>query len=523
MALPSVPQRLGRYGIIDRLAVGGMAEILLGRVTGPSGFERPVVIKRILPHMAHSPEFCAMFLDEAKLVARIRHPNVVQVHELAETDGELFLVMEYLEGESLSGILRRLVARGESMPHALAAYVIAEACGGLHAAHELKDSDGYPLDLVHRDVSPQNIFVLYAGGVRVLDFGIAKATDRSSVTVAGELKGKFQYMSPEQCLSKPLDRRSDIFSLGVVLFELSTNRRLFKRENELMTFKAICELPVVRPSEVVADYPAALERIVLKALARRAKDRYQTAAEMRRDLLAAARELGAGDEPAEAVAQLMRETFADRIEEKAEMLRRVSAGSLPTHIPMSDADADVEVPNVTEWASSKRLPGDLGTEEIVPRRRGLSRTVAVVAALSALAGAAYLVLAQRSGPSAPVDTIRKDAPPTAPRAAASMPPAATVTNPAEPREVVLSIVSHPSGAKVLVDGEKRGSTPLTLKVKPSSTPLELTTELPGFKRARKTVVPDQARSFELALEPLPRRQPGPASTAKKPTDDVPLF
>ncbi len=179
-----------------------------------------------------------MFVDEARIVAGIRHPNVVAVQELAHEGDELFLVMEYLEGESVGGVARRLVTRGESLRRSLAAFVIAEACAGLHAAHELVDDEGLPRDLVHRDVSPQNVFVTYSGQVKVLDFGVAKAANRNTQTEAGQVKGKFAYMSPEQCLGKPLDRRSDIFGLGIVLWELSTGRRLFKRGSEHLTFKA---------------------------------------------------------------------------------------------------------------------------------------------------------------------------------------------------------------------------------------------------------------------------------------------
>jgi serine/threonine-protein kinase len=506
-----------------------MAEILLSRLTGPSGFERPVVVKRILPHLAHSPEFSAMFLDEARLVARIRHPNVVQVHELGEAEGELFLVMEYLEGESVAGILRRFVAKGERVPYTLGAYAIAEACAGLHAAHESTDSEGLPLDLVHRDVSPQNVFVLYGGGVRLLDFGIAKASDRSSQTAAGELKGKFQYMSPEQCLCKPLDRRSDLFSLGVVLFELTTNRRLFKRDNELLTFKAICELPVPRPSQTIDDYPEVLEKVVLKALARRVDERYQTAAEMRRDLLAAAREMGAVDEPAEALSRLMHSAFQDRIDEKSEMLRRVGSGSSPTHIPENDADASVDVPDITEWVSSKRVSRSAEVSEAPPARRRTGRVLAVPVTLLAVGATAYFALGGL--PASPMTTGElTERTPTAPGAIASPPPRVsakppTTKQPPQVAKIVLSIASRPSGAAVFLDGEKRGNTPLSFDVMRSETARILKVEQPGFEPVEKSVVPDQARSFDLALLPVarksPRRERKPDEP--KPPDDVPLF
>src|SRR5262245_61887209 len=218
---PTVSERIGRYEVVGELAIGGMATILLGRLVGPRGFEHPVVIKRILPHLAKMPEFVDMFVDEARIVAGIRHPNVVQVTELGCEGDELFLVMEYLEGESVGGLLRRIWTQDGEIDRALAVYIVAEACAGLHAAHELTDEAGKLRGLVHRDISPQNMFVTYSGAVKVLDFGIAQAADRLTRTEAGQVKGKFAYMSPEQCLSQPLDRRSDVFALGVVLYELT--------------------------------------------------------------------------------------------------------------------------------------------------------------------------------------------------------------------------------------------------------------------------------------------------------------
>jgi len=516
------PERIGRYEVVGRLATGGMAEIFLARLTGPSGFERPVVVKRILPHLAHSPQFSAMFLDEARLVARIRHPNVVQVQELGEEGGELFLVMEYLEGESIGGVLRRFVVQGRSVPPALAAHVGAEACAGLHAAHELTDAEGYKLDLVHRDISPQNVFVLYSGGVRILDFGIAKAADRSTRTATGEIKGKFQYMSPEQCLGKPLDRRSDLFSLGVVLFELTTNRRLFKRANELLTFKAICEDPLPRPSELVPGYPPSLEKVLLKALARNPANRYETAAEMRRDLLGCMRELGATPEPAEELAELMRAAFADRISEKAELLRRVGAGSAPTRIPVNDADPSVELRDITEMASSVRS-NETG-ERPKARRRLLAPGLALFALLAAAAGWKF-GLARSTESSRPTPDPSAVAV-TAPLASATPPAAPPVAPAPAATSVELSVSTKPAGAKVLLDGKLEGATPLVLALPPSTSSVKLEVRRDGFETVEKQIQLDHAQSFDLTLTPLPRGGGRPRTSSKKPPtggEEVPLF
>jgi serine/threonine-protein kinase len=285
-----------------------------------------------------------MFLDEARILARIRHPNVVDVHELGHEEGELFLVMEYLEGESADGLLRRLATRGERLPHAIAAYLVAEAAAGLHAAHELGGARGAADELVHRDVSPQNIFVTYGGRVKVLDFGIALAADRITRTEAGQVKGKFEYMAPEQWEGEPLDRRTDIFALGVVLYELLTGHRLFKRNAQLATMRAICGADAPRPSSLDPSVPPEIDDVCLRALARDPDARYSSAADMRRALLRVTH--GAAGEPApeEVVERLMKRLFADRIEDKAVMLRRVREGSTVLSLPPADADPTVELP-----------------------------------------------------------------------------------------------------------------------------------------------------------------------------------
>jgi eukaryotic-like serine/threonine-protein kinase len=343
---------IGRYEVLGLLATGGMAEILLGRLSGPSGFQRPVVIKRILPHLLRLPEFRTMFLDEARIVALIHHENVVQVSDLGSDNDSLYLVMEYLQGESVGGLLRRLTSRQQRMPAWLAAHVVAEACAGLHSAHELTDASGNSLGLVHRDVSPQNVFVTYDGGVKLLDFGIAKVAGRSTRTATGQVKGKFQYMSPEQCKGEPLDRRSDVFALGAVLYELTTGTKPFKRATEHLTFLAICDEPVVWPSRVIEGYPKALEPIVLRALSRDRNKRYPTALEMRQDLIAALRELEPSADARLALAELMRREFSERIADKRELIRQLGRGDAPAHIPNAEVDEAVELPAVTEMGSA---------------------------------------------------------------------------------------------------------------------------------------------------------------------------
>lgn len=354
-----LPQTLGRYAVLGELARGGMAQILLAYISGPSGFRRPVVIKRILPHVARDPSFVRMMLDEARIVAGIRHPNVVHVEELTVADGELFFAMEYLEGESLAALVRRLQARREPLPQQLAIHIVCEACAGLHAAHQAVDELGNALEVVHRDVSPHNLFVTYDGHIKVLDFGVARAAHRLSQTDLGRVKGRLEYMSPEQCRGDPLDRRSDVFALGIVLYEITTGRSLFARPSPAETVRAIAE-PVIPPSRVAESYPRGLDAICLRALSLARDERFATMADMRRELSRLALELPSiGDNgPADALADLMRIVFADRIAEKQEMLALIRAGSTLARFPALEPDP----PHVD------RSGATIGTYEPSPRR-----------------------------------------------------------------------------------------------------------------------------------------------------------
>jgi serine/threonine-protein kinase len=387
------PRRLGRYEILGHLAEGGMAEIQLARLDGPMGFEQVVVLKRILPHL-RTQEFVDMFADEANIVAAIRHQNVVRVHELGREGDELYMVLEYLEGESAGSLLRRASVRDKRLSPRLAAHVVAEACAGLHAAHELVDDAGVSRGLVHRDVSPHNLFLTYDGGVKVLDFGIAKARHRHTETEAGQLKGKFAYMSPEQCYGKPLDRRSDVFSAGIVLYELSTGCRLFQRASDLETLKAVTEEPLTPPSRVVEGYPAELERIVMRALERKKNARQETAAELRRQLTAFVGSQSSERLPEEELSALMRELFHERIAEKKELLRRAKSGSDVTHVPRAEVDEAVEIPLLASdrTLAPTRATFSSGVSESKPKSR--ARALVVVAALIPTAAALTWLVSQ---------------------------------------------------------------------------------------------------------------------------------
>ncbi|MBN2799286.1 MAG: phosphate/phosphite/phosphonate ABC transporter substrate-binding protein [Deltaproteobacteria bacterium] len=282
------PIRLGRYDVIDRIAVGGMADIFLAVERGAHGFERRVVIKRILEHLSTQETFRQMFLQEARIAAQITHPNVVQIHELGEQGGLPYLVMEYMAGITLRELTRITEDAAIPIPTSVAVELVVQACAGAHAVHELADPHGKPYGLVHRDMTPHNLMVNREGWVKLLDFGIAKGHDSEDFTRTGMLKGKLAYMSPEQVQTLPLDRRSDVFALGVLLWELLAGERLFRRDTEIGTLRAILnhelrDLRAIRP-----HLPEPILLVMERALAQSPDDRWQSADAMRRALLGAA-------------------------------------------------------------------------------------------------------------------------------------------------------------------------------------------------------------------------------------------
>jgi serine/threonine-protein kinase len=270
-----------------------MATVYLGRISGAGGFQRFVAIKRLHPHLAREPEFIQMFLDEARLAARIHHPNVVPILEIGATDGGYYLVMEYVEGDTLARLVTHPGPEGRPVPVPVAGRIIVDMLTGLHAAHELADDDGHPLQIVHRDVSPQNVLVGVDGSSRLSDFGVARATSKLSVTQNGQLKGKLAYMAPEQARGiKDIDRRADVFAAGVVLWEALTGQRLFRGDGEADTFNKVLNEPIPLLRSALAEPPGALEGVLSRALHRDREQRYPTAAAFADDLERAVREVG---------------------------------------------------------------------------------------------------------------------------------------------------------------------------------------------------------------------------------------
>ncbi len=283
-AAPAGPVAFGRYTLLERLAVGGMAEVFRAKITSSHGFEKILVIKRILPHLAADPGFVSMFIDEAKLTAQLTHPKIVQILDFGEVNGQYFTALEFIDGFDALGLLRTAAQKRWRVPAQLAVFIVQEILEALDYAHNARDMDGKPMQIVHRDISPSNLFISKRGDVKLGDFGIAHAKRRESKTQVGTLKGKYGYMSPEQVVGRPIDARSDLFAVGVVLAELLTGRRLFSAPADLDVLLKVRDVHLDRLDKYGTDIPPALDRIVRRALRKDPAERPQTAAELREEL-----------------------------------------------------------------------------------------------------------------------------------------------------------------------------------------------------------------------------------------------
>jgi hypothetical protein len=384
----AAPRMLGRYRLCMELAQGGMGTVYLARSEGPGGFEKLVALKSIHPHMAKDQKFVAMFLDEARIAARIHHPNVCSVIDFGEAGGTYFLTMPYLMGESLGTVVRALRKSSDAELRQKGMYIfarlIADACEGLHAAHELRDERGEALNVVHRDVSPQNLFVGLDGHLAVLDFGVASARHRLYSTATGEVKGKFAYICPEQLESRSIDRRADVWSLGVVLWECIALERLFSRDDMGSTVRAVISEAIPSLRDKRPDAPIGLEEIVFKALARDQERRYPTAREMGRDLVAflgeSSRAIGAAD-----VSEWLERLMPDA---RVRAQQRVEQASLDGALDSLVAPGDGEAKTQTEASSAVVA---------APKRRNWGAWIGVIglAAFAATVSAALIYVLLR--------------------------------------------------------------------------------------------------------------------------------
>jgi serine/threonine-protein kinase len=332
------PRVLGRYGLYEKIASGGMASVHIGRLRGPVGFARTVAIKRMHPHFAEDPEFVSMFLDEARLAARIRHPNVVPTLDVVALAGELFIVMEFVHGESLARLIRGASAKGEHIPPEMVATILVGVLHGLHAAHEAKSEHGEPLDIVHRDVSPHNVLVGTDGVARVLDFGVAKAAGRAQTTREGQLKGKLAYMAPEQ-IRGSASRVTDVYAASVVLWEALTGKRLFVGDNDAHVFDQVLRGCSVPPSAHVKGLPPALDAVTMRGLHVDPASRFPTARDMAR-AIEEAMPLAPASRIGDWVEAMAKETLAERSARIAS-IESESGAYLPAPSPSSPGENEV--------------------------------------------------------------------------------------------------------------------------------------------------------------------------------------
>jgi serine/threonine-protein kinase len=479
------PQRIGRYVLLREVAAGGMASVVLGRMRGPAGFGKTVAVKRLHPQFAKDPEFVSMFLDEARVTSGLSHTNIVLTLDVLEEPGELLLVMEYVHGAALSTVLRTLKERKELIPPPIAGAIMAGALHGLHAAHQATDEVGTRLDIVHRDVSPQNILVSTDGIAKIADFGIAKAVGQVHSTSEGVMKGKFAYMAPEQARSEPVSPKTDIYSAGIVLWELLTTERAVSGATNAERLLRVLELEAPLPSTMVPDLPPAFDAIVARALARNPDDRYPSARAMAMALetetaLASTSEVGAW------LQQVAAEPLKVREEILSEMRRQSVRHAFPSSPDLGDSSGSLaaaaarDALDASEATTSSPVSlddlteGSLSSSAVGPappsRRRGLLIAGFVLSLLVLGAG-----LALALGARAPAPTVATSSSSPPPPSAPSMPPAVATAD--VPPSVELAAPSaSPSSKAALV------AATTTPTAKPA-TPTGASTAKPGAAAA----------------------------------------
>ena len=362
------PRAVGRYAMYGEIASGGMATVHFGRLVGPAGFARPVAIKRLRPQYAADPDFVRMFLDEARMAARIAHPNVVPTLDVVDTEGEVFLVMEYVRGATLSHLVRAAKERGEAVPPIVSVGIVSAILQGLHAAHEATSDLGERLEIVHRDVSPQNVLIGVDGVTRLLDFGIAKASGRLQTTRDGTLKGKLSYMAPEQVQNEPISPRTDLYAAAVILWELLTGQRLLYADSEVGTITRVLSAPVARPSSIVAGVAPSLDAFAVRGLQRDPLRRFGSAREMAAELDACIGVASTAD-----IGAWVERTVGDALRKRALRIAAIERAAAEAGPPPSgrDMSSEVRVSSVVARASALPDTGRFGWDQTThPGGRG---------------------------------------------------------------------------------------------------------------------------------------------------------
>lgn len=438
---PTIHQIEGKYRVLAQLGQGGTANVSLAALRGPSGFNKLVVLKSMKHALKAEPEFARMFMTEARLAARLNHPNIVQTNEVFEFHGLPVIVMEYLEGQPLSNILMR-AHQGGGFPLAMHLKVLSDVLGALHYAHELRDYDGTPLGVVHRDVSPHNVFVTFDGQVKLLDFGIAKLAGTHAETATGVIKGKLRYMPPEQVAAEGVDRRSDVYSVGVMLWEAVTGKKLWQGMSDATVMNRVLTGHVIKAKEMTPDVPPELERIIDKAMAPEPEHRFATALEMQAELNAFLDGL-----PSPVHHRDIGKRVADSFADVREQTRRLLDEHLSKVASLTEAEFEkIEALELTPFAS---VSGGSQHGPLPHRGQGWRVTRGVAGAafgaliVALLAGWHVLARSEASAPSAPVAVAVAEAS-------------------SEPQRVMLRVTAFPKAAKLYVAGELLEANPGSL-------------------------------------------------------------
>lgn len=486
MAIP-----FGRYQLLKKIASGGMGQVFLARTAGTQGFEKLIVIKTLLPHLADDHEFREMFFTEARIAARLNHPNLIQIFDLGQEGRSYFLAMEYVAGEDVRHLEQRARMESQSIPLGPASRIVADAAAGLDYAHRARTSQGEPLGLVHRDVSPQNILVGFDGAVKLIDFGVVKALDRLQHTATGILKGKYPYMSPEQASGEEVDHRSDVFSLGIIFWELLTGTRLFKGASDMISIRLVRECKVAPPSAVNAAIPQDLDALVLRALSRDPEGRYPDASAFR----LAIEDFIVAQKPQASSAHLvayMRGLYGERIARDADPTACDTLNS-PDQLDTGDSTTGSK----SESSSPRRATSpDRAVESTAliapsrPPRISLTGRWGLAAIL--IAAAAISLLALRVGKARRAASFLEGGI----QAGRDSDSRLDATE-AGPAAVAITLASKPSGATVEVDGKKLGVTPLTFEL--GDAHAEALFSYPGFEPVQVTVTPDEAPLLTVQL------------------------
>lgn len=497
---------MGRYQLLAAVGEGGMGRVWAARQVG-SPLQRLVAVKTAISGHSQTPEFQRLFMDEARIASLIHHPNVCGVYELGEESGTLYLVMEWCDGASLRQVMDKLPGGRMDLP--VAARIVANVAAGLHAAHELEDSDGTKLRVVHRDVSPQNILISKNGNVKVADFGVAKAQGQlHRPTETGEMKGKLAYMAPEQVTAKDIDHRADIFALGCVLYELTTGRRPFQGEGALSTLYQLLEQAVALPDEVCPGFPAELSVIVLKALAKDADARFQTAEDLRVALEGWIASSGSKANERE-ITGLLRTTLGDEIDQKSRSINESAAKLKERPSDRPDSNEPGSHSNSVTAPEGRHREGastvDRGVATAGIREKSSSWLLPVGAGLAVLA--LVIVLAKGT-----LGTVEPVAPAPAPAASVIIPVATHVPPPEPPKPVLpeppsdakavqITVRTIPPNASIRIDDGEPIEAPYTLSTPSSEAPRTIRVSAPNYTSVTRQVAFDQTREIVLELTP----------------------